>query len=382
MPFVVSPAPVVLEGRYVRLEPLTPEHFPALHRHADRRVYAHLLDWPESDGLEAFLAWIGRHTTGTDRLTFAILLRETGEPIGSTSYLDIRPAHRALEIGATWVSPAHQGTQVNPESKLLLMRHAFEALGAVRVQLKTSVENAQSQRAIEKLGAVREGVLRNYQMRQNGRPRDTVMYSVVDAEWPKVKARLQRRLGLSARDVLAEILAAHSPADEKERSDLEAMREHARSLEDPFSRLQRTAHFTGSAVVVSPDGGQVCLVHHAKLGRWLQPGGHADAADDGSLEATALREVAEETGLEVTLEPRAPRPLDVDAHLIPERKGEPAHHHLDVRYLVRAKDAAALRHDPNESFGARWLTWDAALSLADEPALRRLLSKARGHALG
>jgi ADP-ribose pyrophosphatase YjhB (NUDIX family) len=253
----------------------------------------------------------------------------------------------------------------------------FETLGAVRVQLKTSTENAQSQRAIEKLGAVREGVLRSYQIRQNGRSRDTVIYSVVDAEWPKVKARLQRRLGLSGRDVLVEILGAHSPSDEKERSDLEVMRSHARSLDDPFSRAEPTAHFTASAIVVSPDGEHVCLVHHAKLRRWLQPGGHVDAADGGSLESSALREVAEETGLEVTLEPGAPRPLDVDAHLIPQRIGEPAHHHLDVRYVVRGKDAAALRHDPGESFGARWLTWDDAVALADEPALTRLLLKAR-----
>jgi 8-oxo-dGTP pyrophosphatase MutT (NUDIX family) len=181
----------------------------------------------------------------------------------------------------------------------------------------------------------------------------------------------------SARDVLEEILGAHSPADEKERSDLEVMREHARSLEDPLSRDQPTAHFTASAVVVSPDGAQVCLLHHAKLGRWLQPGGHADPADDGSLESSALREVTEETGLDVAFDAAAPRPLDVDVHLIPERKAEAAHHHLDVRYLLRAKDASALRHDPNESLGARWLTWEQALALADEPALTRLLLKAR-----
>ncbi|HZA14547.1 MAG TPA: GNAT family N-acetyltransferase, partial [Myxococcaceae bacterium] len=320
---------------------------------------------------------ISRSTAGADRLPFAILLSDSGEAVGSTSYLDIRTAHRALEIGSTWISPSHQGTQVNPESKLLLLRHAFETLGAVRVQLKTSSENTQSQRAIEKLGAVREGVLRSYQTRQNGQARDTVIYSVIAAEWPRVKARLQRRLGLSGRDVLEEILSAHSPADEKERSDLALMREQARSLENPFSRSQPAAHFTASAVVVSADGEQVCLIHHAKLGRWLQPGGHAEPADDGVLESAALREVTEETGLDVVFDPNAPRPLDVDVHSIPERRDEPAHHHLDVRYLVRAKNASALRHDPNESFGARWLTWEEALALADEPALTRLLLKAR-----
>jgi ADP-ribose pyrophosphatase YjhB (NUDIX family) len=185
---------------------------------------------------------------------------------------------------------------------------------------------------------------------------------------------------VSSRDALLEILNGHLPADEKERADLQLMREHARSLGEPFSRAQPTAHFTASAVVVSPGGDEVCLVHHAKLGRWLQPGGHIEAVDDGSLESATVREVSEETGLVVAFEPGAPRPLDVDAHLIPARKDEPAHHHLDVRYLVRASDATALRHDPNESFGARWLSWDEALALADEPALTRLLVKARGHA--
>src|SRR5438132_8205968 len=110
------------------------------------------------------------------------------------------------------------------------------------------------------------------------------------------------------------------------------MRDYARMLERPFSRSQAVAHFTGSAVVTDPGGERVCLVHHAKLNRWLQPGGHADDSDAGSLEATALREAGEETGLSVVLHPTAPRPLDLDVHRIPERKGEPAHHHLDVRY--------------------------------------------------
>lgn len=198
-----------------------------------------------------------------------------------------------------------------------------------------------------------------------------------DSEWPTAKAPLQRRPGPSGRHVLSEILAAHVPADEKERMDLELMREYARSLADPFSRAQESAHFTGSAVVLSPEGMQVCLVHHAKLQRWLQPGGHPDSTDGESLELTALREAAEETGLALALEPDA---LDVDVHVIPERKGEAAHRHLDVRYLVRAKDADALRHDPQESFGARWLTWDEAMAMADEPALARLLEKARAYA--
>jgi 8-oxo-dGTP pyrophosphatase MutT (NUDIX family) len=181
---------------------------------------------------------------------------------------------------------------------------------------------------------------------------------------------------------LRELLSAHQPFDEKERADLESMRAFATTLPSPLARDQWPAHFTGSAVVVTPDGARVLLVLHAKLNRWLQPGGHADPADRGELEATALREAREESGLEVALHERAPRPLDVDAHVIPARKQEPEHRHLDVRYLVVAANPEALAHDPLESHGAQWLSWDDALARADEAPLRRLLEKARAVVLG
>ena len=176
---------------------------------------------------------------------------------------------------------------------------------------------------------------------------------------------------------LKALLASHVAADEKEAADLQRMREEAATLAEPFSRHQAGAHFTGSAVVVTPDGARTCLVHHAKLKRWLQPGGHADVADSGEMSRTALREAAEETGCRVVLHPRAPRPLDVDVHAIPARGDEPGHLHLDVRFLFVAEDPEALAHDPAESFGARWLGWDEALAAADEPPLRRMLEKAR-----
>jgi 8-oxo-dGTP pyrophosphatase MutT (NUDIX family) len=177
---------------------------------------------------------------------------------------------------------------------------------------------------------------------------------------------------------LNELLALHRGTDGKERADLASMCVYAATLTEPFSRTQQPSHFTGSAVVVDAVGDRVCLVLHGKLNRWLQPGGHAEAADAGDLAATALREAREETGLAVSLHESAPRPLDVDAHAIPQKGVEPAHLHLDVRFLVVAAEPEKLAHDPNESSGARWLTWDEALKLADEPALRRLLSKARG----
>ena len=192
--------PVVLRGRTIRLEPLTLDHAPALFRHASAEIFEWMVDWPLDESYEAYLEWERRGLEIPSSLLFAIVLRNTGEPIGSTAYLDARPSNRAIEIGRSWIGKAHQGTAANPESKLLLLRHAFEEWGALRVQLKTDARNLHSQRAIEKLGAVREGTLRNYQIRADGRPRDTVMYSITAAEWPAVRVGLERRLELNKRD--------------------------------------------------------------------------------------------------------------------------------------------------------------------------------------
>ncbi len=176
---------------------------------------------------------------------------------------------------------------------------------------------------------------------------------------------------------LAGVLWGFVPDDEKEQADLDTMRAFASALAEPFSRGQWPAHFTGSAMVVSPDGARVCLVLHAKLNRWFQPGGHADPADGGRMDQTALREAREETGLDVALVSAAPAPFDVDVHVIPARKADPEHRHLDVRYLVVAANPDALNYNPAESHGAQWLEWDAALARADEAPLKRMLRKAR-----
>jgi RimJ/RimL family protein N-acetyltransferase len=187
--------PVRLEGKAIHLEPLTVQHVPALWRLADPEIFTWVLDWPRDDSFEAFAEWIrARGIEARDSLVFAIVLTATGEPVGMTGYLEIRPEHLGLSIGRTWISRAQQGSRVNPESKYLLLRHAFETLGAARVQIKTDVNNLHSQRAIEKLGAMREGVLRSYQMRSNGVLRDTVVYSIVRDEWPRVKSGLEARL--------------------------------------------------------------------------------------------------------------------------------------------------------------------------------------------
>jgi ribosomal-protein-alanine N-acetyltransferase len=186
--------PVPLEGPAIRLAPLLPEHAPLLWPQADPEVFRHTLEWPRDASLEAFEDWVRYCLTMPASILYGIFIQQTGEAVGITGYLDIRPAHRGLEIGRTWIARSHQGTRVNPESKYLLLRHAFEALGAVRVQFKTDLNNLHSQRAIEKLGAQREGVLRRYQMRTNGTLRDTVMYSILAEEWPEVKERLEARL--------------------------------------------------------------------------------------------------------------------------------------------------------------------------------------------
>ena len=176
---------------------------------------------------------------------------------------------------------------------------------------------------------------------------------------------------------LRALLEQHRAADEKETVDLRRMREFAVALARPFSRDQSEAHFTASAIVVSTDGLRTCVVHHRQLDRWLQPGGHFEESDAGDVRRAALREVLEETGCAAELIESAPMPLDVDIHEIPAHGQVPAHLHLDVRILVRAPDTA-IRHDPHESLGAKWVGWTEALELASDASLRRVLGKAMG----
>lgn len=197
--------PIVLSGPTLRLEPARLEHAPELWRRLGTEVFRHTLEWPADRTLAAFEEWLEGSLATPQSLLFAIVPRVEGlrpevpEPpaaIGVTGYLEIRPPHRGLEIGRTLIAPEHQGTRVNPESKYLLLGHAFEALGALRVQFKTDAQNLHSQRALEKLGAKKEGVLRRYQTRTSGFVRNSVVYSITDDEWPAVKAGLEGRLGL------------------------------------------------------------------------------------------------------------------------------------------------------------------------------------------
>jgi RimJ/RimL family protein N-acetyltransferase len=187
--------PVRLDGRIVRVEPLTVGHAQDLWEVADPDLFAYMWSWADVSSVEGFRSNIQRSLDIPDWLSFAIVLQETGKAIGSTSYLEIRPAHCALEIGSTWIARQHHGTLVNPENKYLLLRHAFETLGAIRVQLKTDGRNLHSQRAIAKLGAKLEGTLRKHMILPDGFVRDTVMFSIIEEEWPRIKAALEARLG-------------------------------------------------------------------------------------------------------------------------------------------------------------------------------------------
>jgi 8-oxo-dGTP pyrophosphatase MutT (NUDIX family) len=182
-----------------------------------------------------------------------------------------------------------------------------------------------------------------------------------------------------ARMVLLESLRQHQPEDAAERASLSEIVAFVESagVRDPFDREHPGAHLTGSAFVLSADGSRVLLLHHAKLGRWLQPGGHAEPGEARG-EEVALREALEETGIpSLQLHPAAPRPFDVDVHVIPERKGEPAHKHLDLRYLVRAPENAPLSPGEGESRQVEWFGWEALPGLGLDDGLRRALAKAK-----
>ena len=193
-PFDVRP--VVLEGRHVRLEPLERRHADdLLVASADDGVWRYLADRrPESrEDVERYIAGATSAPRG-EQVPFAQVELASGRAVGSTRYFDIHRPERALEIGHTWIGRPWWGSLVNVEAKLLLMTHAFETLGARRVQLKTDGRNLRSQGAMTKLGFTREGTLRRHLLLPDGHQRDSVYFSVLDDEWAAVKASLRARL--------------------------------------------------------------------------------------------------------------------------------------------------------------------------------------------
>ena len=188
--------PVTLADDRLRLEPLGLHHAEGLARAAaDGELWTiRVTSVPDPDDTRGYVERALQAFAEGHRLAFAVLDAGTGEVIGSSSYHDIVPAVERLEIGYTWYAKSRQRTHVNASAKLLLMTHAFETLGAKLVGWRTDNYNFASQRAIERLGARKDGVLRHHAVRRDGTIRDTVMYSMTAGEWPEAKAELKARL--------------------------------------------------------------------------------------------------------------------------------------------------------------------------------------------
>jgi RimJ/RimL family protein N-acetyltransferase len=190
----------VLEGRLVRLEPLTLEHLPALERIAfDERIWRYMTTWVTTPA--ELRGWVETALEGAaagTALPWVTVLKESGAVVGSTRLFDLNRVHGTAELGHTWLTPAVHGAGVNAEAKLLQLGYAFDTLGLRRVGLKTHHENLQSQAAMRKLGAVYEGTFRNHYVMPDGSQRHSVWFSITREDWPTVRSRLEARLAGAA----------------------------------------------------------------------------------------------------------------------------------------------------------------------------------------
>ena len=189
--------PIILQGKYVRLEPMTRAHAPALAEIGVGQPFWDFMVYGRMETADDMREWVkdilARAEKGTD-VPFVAIHIDSGRVAGASRYMNIMPNDRGLEIGGTWYGPEFQRTMVNTECKYLLLQHAFEKLSCIRVQLKTDLRNERSQKAIERIGAVKEGVLRNHMILPDGYYRHSVYYSILDTEWPSVKIRLQEMM--------------------------------------------------------------------------------------------------------------------------------------------------------------------------------------------
>ena len=188
--------PVILEGRYVRLEPMRVDHLPALCKAGlDESIWRWTANVVESEAdLENYVrSALAEQAQGT-ALPFVTIERGEESIVGSTRFANIDPVNRRAEIGWTWISPAWQRTAINTEAKLLMLTHAFEEWNCIRVELKTDANNQQSRNAILRIGGVEEGTLRNHMITESGRFRDSVYFSIIDSEWESVRADLTSKL--------------------------------------------------------------------------------------------------------------------------------------------------------------------------------------------
>jgi RimJ/RimL family protein N-acetyltransferase len=185
--------PLTLEGKRVRLIPLQQSHTDALFEAGnDPAIWQGFIE-PITKLADAqhYVSSALEEQSQNGSMPFSIYDKESAKIVGSTRLFDISPAHRQLEIGHTWNHPAVWRTRVNTECKYLLLVHCFETLGMIRVQIKTDLRNTRSQAAIARLGAVKEGVLRRHRVLYDGYIRDTVIYSIIDLDWPNVKSQLE-----------------------------------------------------------------------------------------------------------------------------------------------------------------------------------------------
>lgn len=196
LPF--DPQPVVLSGRSVRLEPLEPRHGDELFaaQRADPSIWRYMTmpEFTDRDVVQSWIQSVLRESQFGAAVPFAILEAGSRRAVGSTRYFDIRRPVRGLEIGWTWLGRPWQRTAINTEAKYLLLRHAFDDLGAYRVQFKTDGRNLQSQKALARIGAVAEGTLRRQRLCPDGEVRDSVYFAVTDGDWPRVRAHLEALL--------------------------------------------------------------------------------------------------------------------------------------------------------------------------------------------
>ena len=188
--------PVILKGRYVHLEPLTAEHTTGL---AEIGLDEDLWRWIPTpvrtlEEMSAYVQSALAERTSGSALPFALIDKASGRVIGSTRYGNIERVHHRVEIGWTWVARQWQRSAINTEAKYLLLSHAFETLKCIRVELKTDSLNERSRAAILRIGAHEEGAFRNHMITASGRIRHTVYFSILDSEWPDVKARLESKL--------------------------------------------------------------------------------------------------------------------------------------------------------------------------------------------
>ncbi len=193
-------APTTLEGRFVTLEVLKLAHSAELRPLVgDSRIFAYLsVDLGAPGALDRWVDQALEAMASGDQLVFVKRQHATGQLVGSTRYMNVVTQHRRVEIGWTWLTPSAWGGPINTEAKLLLLSHAFEALGAHRVEFRTDSRNLQSQAAIAALGATREGVFRRHMVVKDGYVRDTVQFAIVDQDWSNIRPRLEARLATKA----------------------------------------------------------------------------------------------------------------------------------------------------------------------------------------